>query len=128
MFIKLIEQVIDNKVGSELLYSKVYAFKSGIFDPIKQEIQGISLKDGLVLNGIKIYSVGGLKYTLIPPGTQIIVGYVNSDQGMPYLVGIDPNAQVIVSFQGMINGIINSAVSPITTGSPITIIPNPAIP
>jgi hypothetical protein len=125
--IKLIEQIIDNKLGIDLKYSKVYRFRSGIFDPINQTIQGISLEDGLTLNLIKIYSVGGMKYTLIPPGTEIIVGFLNSDPGLPYLVGIDPTAQIAVSFSGIINGIINSVNSPITTASPVTIIPNPAI-
>lgn len=126
--IELIKQVINNTVGTELIYTKIYSFKSGIFDPINQTIQGISMTDGLVLNNIKIYSVGGFKYTIIPPGTEIIVGFVGGDPGLPYLAGIDPNAKVMGSFAGVINGVINSAVSPIVTGSPITIIPNPAIP
>jgi len=122
----VLEQIIDKRVSLELKYTKQYVFKSGLFDPIKQTIQGISLVDGLVVNNIKVYSVGGIKYTFIPPGTEILVGFIAGDPGLPYLAGIDPAAKAIVSFQGIINGIIGGP-SPIIPGA-ITIAPNPAIP
>jgi hypothetical protein len=131
--LEILEEIIGNTVGIELEYSKVYKFKSGIFDPIRQVIQGISFDDPtFVINEIKVYSVGGIRYTLIPPGTEIIIGYIGGNPGLPYLVGIDPNAPVVVSFTGIQNAVINN-LPPLPIGAPllsgpVTLIKNPAIP
>jgi hypothetical protein len=116
--IELVEQIIDNKLGPELYFSKVHKYKSGIFDPILQTIQGINFTDGSIINGIKVYSVGGIKYTLIPPGTEILVGFVNADPGLPYLFGVDPRAITMVGLSGQLNGILTMAPTP-TPGTPI---------
>ena len=117
--------ITNRAVGNKLYFSQVHKYKSGLFNPILQEIQGISFEDGSVLNSIKTYSVGGLKYTLIPPGTEILVGFVNADPGLPYLAGVDPRALTMIQFSGQLTGILASATSPVTTGATITLSPLP---
>jgi hypothetical protein len=120
-----LQHIAKMTLQADLYYSKVYKYKSGLFNPILQEIQGISFEDGSVLNSIKTYSVGGLKYTLIPPGTEILVGFVNADPGLPYLAGVDPRALTMIQFSGQLTGILASATSPVTTGATITLSPLP---
>lgn len=124
-----IETIAKQAVAADIYFNGCYEFKTGIFNPLNQTVQGISIADASVLNNIKLYSVAGIKYSVIPPGTGILVGFANADPGRPYVAGIDPAAKgIIVQFGGIINGIITSATSPITTGSAIAITPNPLIP
>lgn len=117
-----LKYIVTKTVEYDVSMAKVYKYKSGIFDPIRQEIQGFSYEDGSVLIGIKVWSVGGMRYTLIPPGVDILVGFVNGDAGQPYLAGVDPKAPVVVQFAGTLSGIIGPGTNPIVGGTQITII------
>jgi hypothetical protein len=116
--LEALQHIAKMSVEGDLYYSKVYKYKSGLFNPLLQTIQGISFEDGSIVNDIKIYSVCGFKYTLIPPGTEILVGFVNADPGLPYLVGVDPRAMTVVGLSGQLSGILTMAPTP-TPGTPI---------
>jgi hypothetical protein len=124
-----IERIATQALGADIYFARSYKYRSGLFNPILQTIQGISLADASVLNNIKLYSVGGIKYSLIPPGTEILVAFAGGDPGSPYVAGIDPAAKVVVQFSGVINGIIAGVPpAPAIVPGPITILPNPAVP
>lgn len=96
----LMDDIIQNSVGSSLYYAGVQKAKSGLFNPITQTVQAILVSDGCVIDDCKLYTVAGIKYTLIPPGTDMLIGFVDTDPNEAYVIGLDPNALVLSTISG----------------------------
>jgi len=119
----LMNEIVHNSVGSSLYYAGVQKAKSGIFNPITQTVQAILTSDGCVIDDCKLYTVAGIKYTMIPPGTDMLIGFVDTDPNEAYVIGIDPNAQVLSTISGIMTV---SAAGMVVGAGIITLTKDPA--
>lgn len=113
--IDTIKKIVKSAIGRQVDYSKLIECRTGIFSPTNpNEIQCIPLDGSGTLNKVKLYSLCGIKYEMILPGTKCLVGFINQDPAKPYVHAFEQTDDVKLSSGKIVT-------TSVTTGGTTTI-------
>lgn len=107
--IDTIKKIVYSAIGRQVDYSRLIECKTGIFSPTSpNEIQCIPTNGSGTLNKVKIFSVAGIKYEYIPPGTTCLVGFIDQDSAKPYVHAFEQIDTIKLSSGKLTSTVVNT--------------------